>query len=217
MGSGSLAHGTAPPRLVRAARLPLGGFVLLVLALAGAGAYLSLGILSGSDASPSVELPKGPFGTDQDIPVSFGVIAVSYVNRTVGVPRRKIQGGGHGVNGLVPGDKVQIEPGIAITNLLEEPVAYSPGQFRLVVGRGEEPKPGDRRIAPVGGTFEAGSLQPTAAIEGRLTFVAPRNRSRLWLEFKDPARSEPVLVDLGRTGRTPPEVIQQLRDHRGHK
>jgi hypothetical protein len=44
-------------------------------------------------------------------------------------------------------------------------------------------------------------------------YVAPRNGAKLWMTFEDPAAERPILVDLGRTGRTPPGALDAYRAH----
>lgn len=222
MGSPRVAAPLAVPAGTsqRRARLPLAGFVLFVALLAGAGAYLALGIVGGQEPAGQdapVQLSSGPFGTAQDIPVSFGAIAVPYVDKVAGTKPKEVQGQNHNIAGYVPPDKEQIHVNVGLTNLLDAPEAYSPAQFRLVAGDGDRPGSDDKRLAPLGGTIQAGTLQPDAGIEGRITFVTKRDRSRLWLEFKDPRQEAPVVIDLGRTGKTPSDAFEGFQGHGGHR
>lgn len=218
MASGPLAPGAGSPRAARRARLPLAAFLALVVLLAAAGGYLAFGVLSGGDEPaglPEVQLSSGPFGTAQEIPVSFGAYVVQTVEKTPGVKPSDVQGQTHNVPSLIGPDEQAVHATIGLTNLVAEPIDFSPGQFRLVVGDGDKPGSDDKRLPAVGGTVNAGSLQPDAGITGRLTFVAPRDGSRLWLEFKDPEQAAPVVVDLGRTGRTPEDAFDGFQHDRG--
>lgn len=218
MASAPLATRAPSPRPARRARVPLAAFLAVIVALAGAGAYLALGMLSGEDeagGTPEVQLSSGPFGTAQEIPVSFGAFVVQNVEKTPGVRPRDVQGQTHNVQSLIGPDEQAIHATVGLTNLIATPVDFSPGQFRLVVGDGDRPGSDDKRIPATGGTVNAGSLQPDAGITGRLTFVAPRDGSRLWLEFKDPQQAKPVLVDLGRTGRTPEDAFDGFQHDGG--
>jgi hypothetical protein len=170
------------------------------LALAGVGAVLATGIIAtGESHSASVTPPilKGPFGTAQDVPTSFGVVSVEYAEKINGTTAKQTGGQTHGISGFVPADKVQVQASVTLTNLLDAPIAYDPRQFRLLVGADRKP------VTEVRANIKPGTLQPDAAIDARLTFIAPRNGDKLWIEFTDPARATPILIDLGRTGRTP--------------
>ena len=219
MASGPLVPRAGSSRAARRARLPLALFLAAVILLAAAGAYLALGVLSGGDDEgtgiPEVQLSSGPFGTSQEIPVSFGAFVVQNVDKTPGVKPSDVQGQTHNVQSLIGPDEQAVHATIGLTNLVAEPIEFSPGQFRLVVGDGDEPGSDDKRLPPVGGTVNSGSLQPDAGITGRVTFVAPRDGSRLWLEFKDPKQAKPVVVDLGRTGRTPEDAFDGFQHDGG--
>jgi hypothetical protein len=155
-----------------------------------------------------VALPPGPFGTAQDIPASFGVVAVEHVEKINGLGAKALAGATHGISGYVAPDKVQVQASVTLTNLLDHPVAYDPRQFRLLVGTKRTP------IDEVRSNLRPGTLQPDASIDAQLQFVAPRNGSKLWIQFSDPGRSKPILIDLGRTGTTPSGAFDGF--HRGH-
>jgi hypothetical protein len=171
------------------------------LALAGAGAVLAAGIVAAGDShsASSVKPPilTGPFGTGQDVPTSFGVVSVEYAEKINGTTAKQTGGQTHGISGFVPADKVQVQASVTLTNLLDQPTAYDPRQFRLLVGKDRKP------VNEVRANIKPGALQPDAAIDARLSFIAPRNGDKLWIEFTDPGRAKPILIDLGRTGRTP--------------
>lgn len=182
----------------------------LVLALAGA-AIASRIVAGGEQAAPAPRLPAGPFGTAQDIPTSFGVVAVEHAEKIAGSTARQLGGNTHGISGFVPPNKVQVQASVTLTNLLERPVAYDPRQFRLLVGKQRKP------VASVKSNLRPGTLQPDASIDGRVIFVAPRSGSKLWVEFDDPGRARPILIDLGRTGKTPPNAFDGFNKHGGHR
>jgi hypothetical protein len=189
---------------------------LLVSYIAGAvalllvGGYLAVGVISrGAPKDPVVALPPGPFGTAQDIPASFGVVAVEHVEKTSGLTAKDLAGATHGISGYVAPNKVQVQASVTLTNLLDHPIAYDPRQFRLLVGKQRKP------IDEVRSNLRPGVLQPDASIDAQLQFVAPRNGSKLWIQFTDPGRSKPILIDLGRTGKTPSGAFDGF--HRGHK
>jgi hypothetical protein len=186
------------------------GYIAGAVALVAVGAYLAVGVVSrGAPKDPVVALPPGPFGTAQDIPASFGVVAVEHVEKTNGLTAKDLAGATHGISGYVAPNKVQVQASVTLTNLLDHPIAYDPRQFRLLVGKRRKP------IDEVRSNLRPGTLQPDASIDAQLQFVAPRNGSKLWIQFSDPGRSKPILIDLGRTGKTPGNAFDGF--HRGHK
>lgn len=184
--------------------------LLATLVLAVAGAVIASNIIStGVPAAPAPKLPAGPFGTGQDIPTSFGVVAVEHAEKINGTTSKQLGGNAHGISGLVAPNKVQVQASVTLTNLLDKPVAYDPRQFRLLVGADRKP------VSSVKSNLLPGTLQPDASIDGRLIFVAPRSGSKLWVEFTDPGRAKPLLIDLGRTGKTPPNAFDGFQHHKG--
>jgi hypothetical protein len=179
-------------------RLPLIALVLSVVALAAGGAAIAAGLIQRGAAEPEVPQLKGPFGVSQDIPTSFGAVAIDNVEKVNGLTAKALSGVTHGISNYVPPNKTQVQASVTLTNLLDDrSQPYSPTQFRLLVGKDKKP------VKEVRASFRPGRLQPGANMSGQLKFIAPRNGSRLWIEFTDPKRSEPVLIDLGKTGRTP--------------
>jgi hypothetical protein len=179
-------------------RLPLVALLLSVVALAAAGVKIGVGLIERGAPEPAVPQLKGPFGVSQDIPTSFGAVAIDNVEKVNGLTAKALSGVTHGISNYVPPNKVQVQASVTLTNLLEaKSQAYSPTQFRLLVGKDK------KQVKEVRASFRPGRLQPGANISGQIKFIAPRNGSKLWIEFTDPKRSEPVLIDLGKTGRTP--------------
>jgi hypothetical protein len=203
---------TAAPRPVRPRswNLLVAGLLAFTLVAVLAGAVLATGIIKTGDlaATGPSKLPGGPFGTSQDIPTSFGVVAVEHAEKINGTTAKQVGGNTHGISGFVAPNKVQIEASVTLTNLLAKPVAYDPRQFRLLVGEKRKP------VTEVKSNLTPGTLQPDAAVDGRLSFVAPRTGAKLWIEFTDPGRKKPILIDLGRTGKTPPNAFDGF--HKGH-
>ena len=198
-----LASATLPrPRLA-----PTLAFVLSVLALTVAGAVISFGLIARGAPAPTGSVLKGPFGISQDIPTSFGAVAVDNVEKLGGIKPKDLSGMTHFPSYVKP-NQVQVQTSISITNLLGEPISYAPTQFRLLVGKKRRP------VDDLRASFRPGTLQPDASISGQIKFVAPRNGSKLWLQFTDPGRRKPILIDLGKTGRTPPGAFDGF--HKGH-
>jgi hypothetical protein len=201
-------RGTSEPPARRTA--PIVGFLAFAAVLVLVGAYLSAGVISrGAPKDPVIALPAGPFGTAQDIPASFGVVAVEHVEKINGLGAKDLAGVTHGISGFVAPNKVQVQASVTLTNLLDHPINYDPRQFRLLVGKNKKP------LNEVQSNLRPGTLQPDASIDSQLKFIAPRDGSKLWIEFSDPGRAKPILIDLGRTGKTPAGAFDGF--HRGHK
>jgi uncharacterized protein DUF4352 len=197
-----------PARSPRINRLPLIALVLSVVGLAAAGIVASAGLVARGAEEPSVPVLKGPFGVSQDIPTSFGAVAIDNVEKVNGLTAKALAGMTHGISNYVPPNKVQVQAAVTLTNLLgEKTVDYSPTQFRLLVGRKRKP------VKDVRASFRPGTLQPNASISGQVKFIAPRTGSHLWIEFTDPGRAKPMLIDLGRTGRTPDGAFDGFHRH----
>ncbi len=186
------------------------GYIAAAAALVAIGGYLTVGLIAhGAPKDPVIALPQGPFGTAQDIPASFGVVAVEHVEKINGLGAKALAGVTHGISGFVAPDKVQVQASVTLTNLLDHPISYDPRQFRLLVGEKRKP------LEEVQSNLRPGTLQPDASIDSQLKFIVPRDGSRLWIEFSDPGRTKPILIDLGRTGTTPAGAFDGF--HRGHR
>ena len=187
-------------------------FTSAVLAVFALGAVLAVGMLTGTPArEPAPALPAGPFSVGQDVPTSFGVAAVEGVKRLNGLTSRQLSGATHGIGHFVPADRVQVQASIAMTNLGDQPFDYDPSMFAVVASPRGRPAREARPLRRLTSSLRRGTLQPKASLDVRLSFVAPRDGSKLWVAMQDPARRRPVLVDLGRTGKTPPSVLDALR------
>jgi len=179
---------------------PLLAVLAAALTLAVVGAYLAAGVLGGGATADhdSRGIAKGPFGLSDPAPTSFGVVAMEHAEKTVGPSAKALGGMTHGISGRVRADQVGIQAFGTITNLSHRVVEYSPEQFTLVAGS-RDAKPQPIHSASI----KPGSLQPNAAIDVRLSFIAPRKGQKLWVRFKDPARSAPIFIDLGRVSKAP--------------
>ena len=188
------------------------------VALAVAGGMLALGMVrTGRDAQAlqrdaSLAL-RGPAAIGEDVPTSFGVVAVESMTKSPGPTAKALAGVTHGIQNLVPPNKIQVLTTVTITNTTGSVIPYTPAQFLLYATRGKKPGPGDRPIHLTRASVPPGALQPSASIDATLTYVAPRNGSRLWVSFRDRGSSRPVLIDLGRTDRTPSGALDQYHAH----
>lgn len=216
MSAAPLTGGGLPAARRRGWSLLIVGMFASTLVLAIAGVVLAVGIIGAGEPAPASardELPfspEGPFGTSQDIPTSFGVVAVPYVDKAAGATDKELGGRVHGISSHVPANKVKVQVAVTFTNLLDRELAYSPTQFRLLVGRDRKP------VKSVKSSIDPGTLQPTASIDANLSFVAPRTGSQLMLEFRDPGSAKPIIIDLGKTGKTPESAFDKFRHGGSH-
>lgn len=187
----------------------LGGLVAIIAASAlvalGGGIVALRFALPGHHRAPAS--PAGPFGIHQQVPTSFGAVSVDAVEKLGAVA---VHGPRNGIGGDVAPGQVAVRTTVSLSNLLDRPIRYTPAWFRLRVGASRRP------VQLSSSTMPAGRLEGQAVIDGRLTFVVPRRARRLWLEVADPLRGPPVLIDLGRAGRTPVSAFDRFGHlHRG--
>jgi hypothetical protein len=188
------------------------------IAVAALGAYLAAGMVADGRREAALRAdsslaPRSPAAIGQDVRTSFGVAAVEGITKMSGPTAKKLAGVTHGIQSLVPPNKLQVNATVTITNLLAKPLHYSPAQFTMHATRGGKFSRGARTFRLVRASVAPGTLQPDASIEATLNFVAPRDGSRLWMTFDDPAGGPPVVFDLGRTDRTPAGALQDYHAH----
>jgi hypothetical protein len=179
---------------------PLAAFLALVISLAAVGAYLAAGVVAPNDGQTTAPVqvqPDNGFAVGDSVYTSFGAVAVEAVEKNKGLKPKDLSGVTHGIQGLVPPNKVQVQAFATMTNLNAGLVQYSPAQFSLLLGS-KKAKPLPLSHASV----KPGALQPNAAIDMRLSFIVPGKGQKMWVRFKDPARKKPYLIDLGRVTKT---------------
>jgi hypothetical protein len=193
------------------------GSAVLVLAmlLCALGALLALSALTGSSDPAAVPAPAtqpaGGFALGDVVPTSFGVVSADNVRQTAGPTAKALTGVTHGISRLVTPERALVQVTVTVTNLRRtRTLAYSPLQFTLSSGTA-------RPIRPVGGSITKGVLQPSASIQGRISFVVPRSGRHLRLHFRDPARRTPLTIDLGRISKAPPGAAASGHSHIGTK
>jgi len=192
------------PALPQAGALPrpLAAFLALVLALAVLGAVLAanvIGIGGGGEPSAPVQVqPDNGFAVGDSVYTSFGAVAVEAVEKNKGLGPKDLSGVTHGIQNLVPPDKVQVQAFATMTNLNSELVEYSPAQFSLLVG--------SKRAKPLpltSASIKPGVLQPNAAIDVRLSFVVPRKGQKALGPIQGPGARRAV-PDRPRPGHQDP-------------
>lgn len=175
--------------LVRFAQRALWVLVAAILGLAVAGAFVTAGVLRGHDEAAPVA--KGPFTVADDVPASFGFIAVESVKKMPGLTPRSVASATHAIPGFVPAGKAGLDLAVTLRNTTRQPVVYDPRRFRLQVGSSKA------LLAPVSASIRRGRLEVGATLDGVLRFVTPAKRQRLRVLFDDPLRKAPTVIDLG--------------------
>jgi hypothetical protein len=163
--------------------------VALALVLALAGAVLSARLVTAPTAVAFDQHGAHQHGAAGSVRASFGSLAVADVQTLPGLTARAVAGVTH-FPSYVPETAMQVRVVVVLTNALDGPVRYDPQQFRL--------RAGSRTTRASGGSTLATAVEPRASLEARLEFVVPRGGSRLRLEFRDPGRLRPIVIDLGR-------------------
>lgn len=167
------------------------------VALSLLGGVAAVQAVASSSTTPTHRV--APAAVGQDVPTSFGVVAVQYVERVAALPAHALAGSGQ-LGGTIPGaGETELSVAVAVTNVRDRTVDYGPGQFRLRLAQGGQ------ALSPSGSTFPAGTLQPHAGIEGRVSFIVPRGRSAAAVEFLD--RTRPIVIGLGRVAQFSPHVL----------
>jgi hypothetical protein len=80
---------------------------------------------------------------------------------------------------------------VTVHNQLDQPVLFSPGQFRL----GIDGTAGT--VAPLDAGRVSGALAPGTAVRTWVRFLAPEQTGALRLEFADVGRGRTISIDLG--------------------
>jgi hypothetical protein len=178
----------------------LGGFVAAVAAAAVVGVVLAASLIAGPAAGHHASAPAdGRFGVAEDIPTSFGFVAVEHAETVKGLTSKDLAGAVHGIGDFVGAERAMVKASVTLRNGPARTLPYSPRQFTLIAtGRNGKV----RRYPVSNASVRDGVLQPDAAVDATLGFVLPRNGARLALAFRDPGRKRPIVVDLdARVGR----------------
>ena len=165
----------------------------LVVAIATALAVLGVLLTVRTLTPASSNHQAGKFVIGDDVPTSFGIVAVEFVRSVDGVTHRAVAGATHGVSGFVGEGKQQIQVAIALTNRAKVPLAYTVSQFQLratVKGK-------TTVLAATAGDLPDGRILPDAGIEGHLDFTLPNASASMSLVFHDSGAKAPVVINLG--------------------
>jgi hypothetical protein len=171
----------------------LGGFIAVVAAAAVVGIVLAVGLLT-APAGGHADIPAAQrFQVFDEIPTSFGFLAVEHAETIKGLTAKDMAGAVHGVGTFVGREKALVKASVTLRNGPVRPLDYAPSQFQVVATA----KGGKVRRYPLShASVRAGILQPDAAVDISLGFIVPRDGASLALEFTDPGRSRPIVIDL---------------------
>lgn len=136
--------------------------------------------------------PSDGFSIGEEVPTSFGFVAVEYA-RAISGPTMDQIAGGHNAAGLVSEGAIEVQVGATMTNFTKGALGYSPEQFELLDGKGN--------LIPLSEVPEVpGQLQPSAAIDMTLKFVTTTDARPFSVRFVDATTSEVRLIPLGAVG-----------------
>jgi hypothetical protein len=102
--------------------------------------------------------------------VSYRVAGAEQVK---GLTDADLSGMAHGIQGLVTADKALVTVSVVIS-AGDSPASFDPSQLEVVAGSGTP-------IPAIGATLSGGPLDAHASLEGAISFVVPRDGSRLAL------------------------------------
>src|SRR3954452_1225262 len=120
----------ATPATTRGSAL-LGGLLAAVATVALVGAVLAARVLTGGAAHAPAPPPSGPFGVAQDVPTSFGFVAVEHAETIKGLSAKQLGGAIHGIGSFVGRDRALVKPSATLRTGVRGTLDYSIGQFPL--------------------------------------------------------------------------------------
>jgi hypothetical protein len=142
--------------------------------------------IPGLTAAPS----GGAFGLGEAAPTSFGVVAITHVERIAGLTAKQVNGVTH-VQDFVSSDQMTVNLAFTVTsNRTKETATFDATRFSLRL-------PGGREIVPTRSSVGPLTLQPDASVTGRVSFVAPRTTKALQVAYRGTPASAPVVIALG--------------------
>jgi hypothetical protein len=171
----------------------LGGFVAAVAAAAVVGIVLAVSLITGPAGGHHAEpASDGPFSVAEDVRTSFGYLAVEHAETVKGLTSKDLAGAVHGIGDFVGVERALVKASVTLRNGPKDTLPYSLRQFTLVATKDGK----ERRHPVVNASVRDGLLQPDAVVDASLGLVVPRDGAELALEFTDPGRDEPIVIDL---------------------
>ena len=192
----AIAH-REPLRL--AARALLLAIAVAAIAVAAYGLWLvpgALGLGAGrSDAATAVLPPQPVLAIGKPARTTFGQLRVLSARPVTGLTNQQLGNMTHGVSGLIDARNAQMQIAIELTNSKTLASDWTAADFRL------ETVSGEHMYAALGGTQEAGTLQPGSSVDLGLNFVVPRDGAKYVLRVRD--GEQYVRVRVGRVAKAP--------------
>jgi hypothetical protein len=167
---------------------------IAAIALAGAAMGIARLQSSGAVGEASAGLTAGPpggvFGLGEAAPTSFGVVAITHVERIAGLTAKQVNGVTH-VQDFVSGRQMTVNLAFTVTSRrTKETATFDATRFSLRL-------PGGREIVPTRSSVGPLTLQPDASVTGRVSFVAPRTAKALRVTYRETHGTAPVVIALG--------------------
>jgi len=173
--------------------------------LASLGLILSLVVLFGGETA---DHPEGTsYRIGDDIAVSFGTLKVTSVDEVAGLSPEALSGQDHGIGGLVPEGRMEIQASVILGNTSSAPVRYSSKAFRLAVMGTDE------TLEPVSSTLGDGDLAAGSSVSGAIRFVVPASGVEHVLLYRDRSRQETLAVSLGTVAAPGPSGHDESTPH----
>ncbi len=181
--------------------------IMALALLAVGGAWMAADIVRNQGTAgiaPLADPAAQDLGLGQAIRTSFGSLMAAEALINNGLSSEDMGGMSHGVSGFVGTGSAQVNVVVTLHNTGNRAVGIDATQFTLLVGS-KGGVPAGKPIKASGTTLQAGGLAGRASVDARVTFVAPTNGARLWLQFTDPhGGARPIRIELGRTGVAKP-------------
>ena len=134
------------------------------------------------------------------ITTSFGSVVVDTADLLPGLtPDQLGMTMTHGIQSLIGPDQVQIQASVIFSNQRGRAAAYAPDMFVLRSSSREA------AILPASASVRDGLLQAGTSISASLSFVAPRDGSSYWIEFREPGQTRSARVFVGASDLGPPD------------
>lgn len=161
----------------------------LFAALGSVGLIAVIGLLLTVQAFVNLPGVQGtPAALGSNVPTSFGFVSVTSARA---LDDQHVMPGKFTGPGAIPANQRAIQIAVTISNQTDHQVQYSSDAFALRLGA-------DKSVVKASeATFYSGALLPKGEMNGQLTFLVPLVSSTPLLQYSDPDRTEPILIDLG--------------------
>jgi hypothetical protein len=137
---------------------------------------------------------QAPVADASTITVGDVSYRVTHAEQVTGLTAEDLSGMAHGIQSLVTAERTLVTVSIVVS-AGDSPASYDPSELEVVADGSDTP------IPAAGSTISAGPLDAHARLEGAVSFVVPRDGSRLELRSHGQSHSVPLLqVDVPAPG-----------------